>query len=965
MLEALCKKLDLSISGENFQIRAEQIRTLVKSYPSMIMANAVMAPLVAWLMWDKVDHAALMAWVALLYAFHARETWHWMTYPKAIRSIGECKRWQRQFLLSDALTGAMWGSAGVFMFVPGDPLFQAFLLCIMMGLAAGAVAGNLVFPLSQQVYVAFVILPIMITLLLQGSSEYYLLSAMVAVFLAFLAKVGREQGRHFELSIRRGFENSQLVTQLQRANEQLALAQRGSNAGVFDWDIGSGELSWSNELYTLFGLDQKTVRISMDIWSGLVHPDDRQMIRDLTNEAVRAGSQLFGEYRIVLPGGQVRSIMAIGNVARNERGESVRMTGLCIDVTTQKEIQRRAQQAESRYQALIEQAGSALFVHDLEGRLLEVNRQTCETLGYSRDELLQMTLRDISASFDLAAARACWSRLDSGTPATFTAMHRRKDGSTFPVEVRLSSIVLGEQKMIMALATDISERIRFEAALQQSEERYRTFAEKLPLGITVLQDGVVRYVNPAMSNLLGYPAEELLDKPFLPLIHESDRAWAYELHRQRMLGADVKMAFVVRMIRRDGTVRKWELHTSTTEWDGNRSSLAIVTDITERVAMEEALRSSLRQLEEKELAKTRFLAAAGHDLRQPVAAANLFVDALKNTAPNQRQSELLARLDQSMAIFSGLLERLLDISKFDAGLIKPQVVSFNLIELFSWLEQNFAGSALGRKLSFRIAFPMRERLVVRTDIGLLQSVVMNLVSNAIKYTSQGGILVAARMRRDHVLLQVWDTGCGIAEADIGKIFDEFYQVGNPQRNREAGLGLGLSICQRATALMRSEITCRSTPGRGSVFELPIPLDQDRQVVERFSSRRKSYVVSDESLFEGKRIAVLEDDQLVAEGMVSLLQGLGADILYFQNAEEALKHEDITTADYFVVDYSLSKELTGTAFLQALQGKTEKPIKGVIVTGETSLNFIEGIADLPWPVLHKPVNHSMLAAALNP
>jgi CheY-like chemotaxis protein len=316
-----------------------------------------------------------------------------------------------------------------------------------------------------------------------------------------------------------------------------------------------------------------------------------------------------------------------------------------------------------------------------------------------------------------------------------------------------------------------------------------------------------------------------------------------------------------------------------------------------------------------------------------------------------------------MAVFSGLLERLLDISRFDAGLVKPQIVSFNLLELFSWLEQNFADNARKRGLAFRVFFPLRSPLIVRTDIGLLQSVVMNLVTNAIKYTYWGGILVAARQRGDRVLLQVWDTGCGIAEDNINKIFDEFYQVDNPHRNREAGLGLGLSIGQRAIALLGGKINCHSEVGRGSVFEFTLPLDMDHQLVEHFSEPENADEVTDKGVFNGKRIVVLEDDWLVADGLVCMLEGVGAEVQHFPNAEEALQHGDIV-ADYFVADYSLGKKLTGAQFLQEMQRRAGAPIKGVIVTGETSSTFIEGIAGLPWPVLHKPINYAKLTAALS-
>ena len=224
MIPALAEKLGLNISPENFLIRAKQMRTLVKAYPSMIAANIVMTPLVAWLMWNKIDHVVLICWVTLLYCFHILEVRHWHSYPNKIGNIKECRRWQIQFQLSDSLVGALWGSAGVFMFIPSEPIYQAFMLCIMMGMAAGAVAGNLVFPMSQQTYVALVILPITIKMLLQGTREYYLLATMVGIFLVFVMKAGRDQSEFFELSIHRGFEHTELLEKLEKQNDQMLRA---------------------------------------------------------------------------------------------------------------------------------------------------------------------------------------------------------------------------------------------------------------------------------------------------------------------------------------------------------------------------------------------------------------------------------------------------------------------------------------------------------------------------------------------------------------------------------------------------------------------------------------------------------------------------------------------------------------------------------------------------------------------
>lgn len=339
------------------------------------------------------------------------------------------------------------------------------------------------------------------------------------------------------------------------------------------------------------------------------------------------------------------------------------------------------------------------------------------------------------------------------------------------------------------------------------------------------------------------------------------------------------------------------------------------------------------------------------------------MDALKNTSPTPRQTELIARLDQSMSIFSGLLERLLDISKFDAGLIKPHISSYDLAELFNWLEQNFAQAAHEQGLRFKFFSPFNMSLIVRTDIGLLQSVLMNLVSNAIKFTAHGGILISARQRGNKVLLQIWDTGIGIPETDIPHIFDEFYQVANPQRSRDAGLGLGLSICQRAMSLLGGEVACRSRLGHGSIFEIYLPRNGEQHEIKPLPVLNTAPAIGSETFLKDKLVVVLEDDVLVADGMVNLLQGMGAKVLCFYNAEEALRHTDIGTADYFIVDYALGGEITGLNFLVAVQQRQKTPIRAVVVTGETSSQFISNVEDSPWPILHKPINFAKLASSL--
>jgi CheY-like chemotaxis protein len=371
----------------------------------------------------------------------------------------------------------------------------------------------------------------------------------------------------------------------------------------------------------------------------------------------------------------------------------------------------------------------------------------------------------------------------------------------------------------------------------------------------------------------------------------------------------------------------------------------------------------MRKLEEKELAKTRFLAAAGHDMRQPLAAANLFIDALGTTALTADQKQIVQRLDQAMSTFNGLLDALLNISKLDAGVIKPEYTSVHVTEIIDWLEQNFTQLAGEKGLGFRLYFPMRETLVVHSDIGLVKSILMNIVANAIRFTSAGSILVSARRRGGEVLFQVWDTGMGIKAEHLEHIFDEFYQVDNPQRDRTSGLGLGLSIAKRASTLLGAKITCRSRFGHGSVFGLSLPLDATPGVLSRTPAVDLRQPVADDRFVRGKRLIVVEDDKLVARAMVDWLEGLEAEVNHFYSAEDALHHANVAD-DYYIVDYMLSGKLNGIQYLNQVRERLGKPIKAVLVTGDTSPAFVRGAVLCDWPILHKPVNRSQLISSLS-
>ncbi len=383
------------------------------------------------------------------------------------------------------------------------------------------------------------------------------------------------------------------------------------------------------------------------------------------------------------------------------------------------------------------------------------------------------------------------------------------------------------------------------------------------------------------------------------------------------------------------------------------SVLGVGRDITE-------LNEYRNELKRSELAKTRFLAAAGHDLRQPLTAANMFIHALKSTALNELQARHLQSLGHAMSTFSDLLDALLNISRLDAGVIKPEYSLIDVSDILIWLEQNFAAQARDRRLAFRLYFPMKYRLHIRSDLGLIKAVLMNLVLNAIKFTSSGSILVSARPRGADVLFQVWDTGIGISDVDMAHIFDEFYQVDNPQRDRKGGLGLGLAISRRSIALLGGEISCRSQRNRGSVFSFQLPL----AAVPNPISQRDEYVgVADRRFAAGKRFVVVEDDAMVAQAIAAVLREMDGVVGCFYSAEAAMADASAACADYYIVDYMLGGALNGVQYLNWLGENAKNTVNAVLITGDTSSRFIRESAGFSWPVLFKPVDLSGLFATL--
>lgn len=360
-------------------------------------------------------------------------------------------------------------------------------------------------------------------------------------------------------------------------------------------------------------------------------------------------------------------------------------------------------------------------------------------------------------------------------------------------------------------------------------------------------------------------------------------------------------------------------------------------------------------------AKSRFLAAASHDLRQPIQAINLFKNALDRTDLDEEQRRISNYLSRSVASLGELLDALLDISTLDSGVMVPKPARVDVHDLFCRIDEEFSVMATAKSLRFKLHFPCKDTALA-TDGELLHSLLRNLIGNAIKYTERGGVLVSLRRRGTQALIQVWDTGIGIAPEHSGNIFDEYFQVANPERDKAKGLGLGLAITKRLAKLLNTDIVCHSQPGRGSVFGVSVPLASSPQGDELSPCELGERCRGVESALVGRHVAIIEDDTMVAKALQVSLELLGMQATVYGSAEDALADAGITDAEFYISDYRLPGA-NGIQLLEAIQQRRKHAIRALLVTGEKSPGGIDLTQSSRWPVLSKPVALPTLIAAL--
>ena len=347
--------------------------------------------------------------------------------------------------------------------------------------------------------------------------------------------------------------------------------------------------------------------------------------------------------------------------------------------------------------------------------------------------------------------------------------------------------------------------------------------------------------------------------------------------------------------------------------------------------------------------KSRFVASASHDLRQPMHALGLFASALEKRLAGTSEAPLVSNLNRCIESLDRSFNAMLDISKLDAGVVEPQLQSFPIRDVFRRLHMHFAGQAEGAGLHLRFKPGGKH---VTSDPQLLERILSNLIQNAIKYTRDGGIVVVARNSGPNVNIEVWDTGIGIPEAELPRVFDEFYQLHNPERDRNRGLGMGLAIVKRLALLLDHPLTVASTVGKGTMIRLSVP-QTDLNALHGMNLEAETVP---SPIGNARTLLFIDDEETIRDSMALLLREWDYEVLVASNINEACllaaNHPEPIHA--VLSDLRLRNGEDGLQAINAIRHVLGYQIPAVLVTGDTSPEQVKRVHDSGHRVLFKPV-----------
>ncbi|MDX1500135.1 MAG: PAS domain S-box protein [Woeseiaceae bacterium] len=606
---------------------------------------------------------------------------------------------------------------------------------------------------------------------------------------------------------------------------------------------------------------------------------------------------------------------------------------------------------------LLEASAEGMIITDADGRIVFVNREAELLFGYAAEEMLGKEIEMLVPEEHReqhAGHRERYRKAPHSRPmvAGLDLRGRRKDGTEFHAEISLLPIETDAGLIVASAIRELQPR-------DESEAYFRTMLESAPDAMIIVdEDGRIAIVNGQAEQMFGYARDELLGRHIETLLperirqrHREHRAGFAARPSLRPMGAGMDLI----ALRSNGSEFPVEISLSPVATAQGAFVSTVIRDVTERKQMEAEIIAARQQAERANKANSAFLAAASHDLRQPVQALSLINGALRRTVKDNRALEMIEIQENSLTAMTNLLNSLLDISRLDAGAVTPDFEEFTIQRVIDRLSGDFGRQARHKGLEFSATGC---GAVVRSDPNLLAEILQNFVSNAIRYTEKGRVRLVCATDEGHCRLSVEDTGIGIEEDQLEAIFQEFNQGSSTVASKE-GFGLGLAIVRRLADLLGHEIRVSSVPGKGSTFSVLVPL-----VAGAVATTETAESTPAAAAAASGTVVLIEDDVNVANAWSLLLEAEGYRVASVKSAPEAraaIRHLDEIPV-LLISDFHLLDGSTGVEAVGEIREYYGRDIPAFIVSGDTSKVVKEARPVENCTLMSKPVDTERLLRA---
>lgn len=609
--------------------------------------------------------------------------------------------------------------------------------------------------------------------------------------------------------------------------------------------------------------------------------------------------------------------------------------------------------------SILESSPEAIVVVDNDGQIVFANIKAERLFAYQRGEmsglsveaLMPESVRHKHREHRRNYADAPHTRpMVSGLRLTGV----RKDGREFEVDIALTPVQFGDELLVSTTIRDIG-------AIDSTEAYFRNVLESAPDAIVIIDHyGKIAVVNKQAVKMFGYTREELLGKEIEILLpdelgdrHVSHRAGFARDPLLRPMGTGMELCGKCK----DGSLLPVEISLSPVMSEAGAFVSSVIRDVSARKQLERDLIKAREEAERANKANSAFLAAASHDLRQPVQALSLLTGALRRTAKDSLVLEMVESQQHSLDAMTNLLNSLLDISRLDAGAVQPDIEDFSIQRLIDRLSSEFSRQAMQKKLKFHAE---NCKAVVRSDPNMLGEIIQNFVSNAIRYTDSGSVLLRCHENDGSLEIGITDTGIGIEPDQIEQIFEEFHQIKKPGQDKE-GFGLGLAIAKRMAELLKHEIAVESEPGKGSKFSVFLPVVASAKI--NIAQDTDAGAAESSEPATGL-IILIEDDNQVANAWALLLEAEGFQVASAASAREArvaVEHLD-APPQLIISDFHLLDGSTGVEAVAVIRQRFDRIIPAFIVSGDTSKVVQDARSTENCSIMNKPVNTDRLLKA---